>query len=180
MDSSRVYLVETSGSGVPKLVSKGALAWWLDADKFMVLAPDPIFRIYSAATLESIGESQDTTIQFPLKTGKHVLILDYRERNPGLWLKGTVDQTTKQLLSPEYLGRAWPSASMRYLLYMKTNQEVWRMSLPDGKTERMPEILNGCNPVYGAGFGMSLNDQKLVYLKERLDSRLMLIENLFE
>jgi hypothetical protein len=136
--------------------------------------------MYSAATLELIGESQDTTVQFPLKTGKHVLILDYRERHPGLFLKGTVERTTKQLLSPEYLGRAWPSASMRYLLYMKSDQEVWRMSLPDGKTERMPEILNGCNPVYGAGFGLSLDDQKLVYLKERLDSRLMLIENLFE
>jgi hypothetical protein len=70
------------------------------------------------------------------------------------------------------------STSLRYIIYREKNGEVWRISLPDGKRQRLPEILNGINPL--GNIKLSFDDKKIVFLKERLDTRLVLIENVFE
>ena len=88
------------------------------------------------------------------------------------------DGALKQVLSSEYFSSSFTSASLRYIMYRETNGEVWRVSVPEGKRERLPSILNGINPQ--GRIEMSLDDKRLVFLKERLDSRLVLIENLFE
>lgn len=84
----------------------------------------------------------------------------------------------KQILSSEYMSSSFTSVSLRYIMYRQANGEVWRISLPDGKRERLPDILNGINPQ--GNIQMSFDDKQLVFLKERLDSRLVLIENVFE
>jgi hypothetical protein len=85
----------------------------------------------------------------------------------------------RQILSSEYLSPSFVSVSLRYIIYREANEEVWRVSLPDGKRERLPEILKGLDPTWG-DIQMSFDDKQLVFLKQRLDSRLVLIENVFE
>jgi hypothetical protein len=84
------------------------------------------------------------------------------------------------MLAPEYLYFAWPSTSLRFLLYRQANGEMWRMSLPDGNRERLADIFNGFNPWCGFVLKPSYDDRQVVWLKERLDARLVLIENVFE
>ena len=89
------------------------------------------------------------------------------------------DVMPKQLVPPEYYGSSYPSVSVRYLLSRQANGELWRISLPDGKRQRLPEIFNGLNP-FGYYIRLSYDDKQAVYLKGQLDSRLVLIENLFK
>jgi hypothetical protein len=127
--------------------------------------------------------SEDSTWQFPLHDGKHVLIGDLRKGKEGWWLKSRVTrqgEEPKQILSSEYLMGTWPTASLRYLLYQQSNGELWRMSLPNGKKEHLPDTFRGRNPLGGFEVQMSYDDKEAVFLKGRLDARLVLIENLFE
>jgi len=50
---------------------------------------------------------------------------------------------------------------------------------PEMKQELLPEILNGINPYFGQ-IQLSFDDQQILFMKSRLDSKLVLIENLFE
>jgi hypothetical protein len=56
---------------------------------------------------------------------------------------------------------------------------MWRISLPDGKRERLSGIINGINP-YEFQIRTSYDDKYVVYLKPEPDSRVILIENLFK
>jgi hypothetical protein len=81
-------------------------------------------------------------------------------------------------LSSEYLPYSITSASLRYILYLKPDGGVWRVSIPQGKHEKLPDILNGINPQ--RNIDMSFDDRQLVFTKGRLDARLVLIENVFK
>ena len=184
VDSSRVYLTEVSNPASPRIIGKGWWAFWVNVDKFVVIPWQSSTNsiLYSVHKNEPIEVSKDSTWQLPLHDGKYVLIRDTRKGTEGWWLetpqKGQ-GVARKQILSSEYLWSAWLSVSFRYLLYRQANKEVWRVSISEGKRERLPEILNGINPYFGS-VQMSFDDQQLLYLKYRADARLVLIENVFE
>jgi dipeptidyl aminopeptidase/acylaminoacyl peptidase len=184
VDSTRVYLIEVSNPANPRVIGKGWWAFWVDAEKFVVIPWQTSTNsiLYSVNKSELIKVSEDFTWQLPLCDGKYVLVRDWRKGKEGWWLetpqKGQ-GAARKQILSSEYLWSSWPSVSFRYLLYRQANKEVWRVSIPEGKLERLPEILNGINPYFGQ-IQLSFDDQQLLYLKSRVDARLVLIENVFE
>ena len=182
-DSSRVYLIETSNPGTPKLVGRGIVAWWIDSEKFVTFLPPPSLyaSLCSVHNLEPTEVSEDSTCHFPLRDGKQTLILDLRKGKESWWLKSTgpgQGAMSKQILSSEYW-RAWPTVSLHYLLYLQTNGELWRISLPGGKRERLPDIFRGLNP-WGISIQLSFDDKQVVFSKARIDARLVLIENPFE
>lgn len=183
-DSSRIYLIEVENPGTPRLVGKGMLVRWINAEKFVTVFPQPNTpnTWYSVHSSEPIGVSEDSTHQFSLRDGKYIAVKDFRKGREGWWLKsvGTGEGAPpKQILSAEYMTSSFPSVSLRYIMYRQANGEVWRVSLPQGKRERLPDIMNGINP-YGGNIQMSLDDKQLVFLKERIEARLVLIENVFE
>ena len=184
-DSCRIYLTEVENPGTPRLVGKGIGVRWINAEKFVTviapLLPHAHTTLYSVHSSEPIEASEDSTNQFPLPDGKYIAVRDFRKGREGWWLK-TVGMgqgaPPKQILSSEYMSASFPSVSLRYIMYRQANGEVWRISLPDAKRERLPDILNGINPQ--GNIQMSFDDKQLVFLKERIDARLVLIENLFE
>jgi Tol biopolymer transport system component/predicted Ser/Thr protein kinase len=184
MDSSRIYLIEISNPAIPRLVVEGVGALWIDGEKFVCcVAPSRLHStVYSIHDSQPLGVSEDTSWAFPLRDGRNSLIWDYRPGRRGWWLSTAgigPGPERKQILSSDYLFSAWPSYSLRYLLYMKANGEGWRISLPDGKQQRLPGILDGLNPWAGR-FQLSYDDKRIVLAKGRFDARLVLIENLFE
>jgi serine/threonine protein kinase len=183
VDSSRVYLIEVSNPANPRVIGKGWFAFWVDVEKFVVIPWETHTNsiLYSIHKKEPIQVSEDSTWQLPLQSGKYVLIRDIRKGNGGWWLETSQNGRAvekKQILSSEYLWSAWPSVSFRYLLYRQPNKEVWRISIPDLKREMLPEILRGINPYFGQ-IQLSFDDKQLIFLKSRLDSKLVLIENVF-
>jgi serine/threonine protein kinase len=184
-DSSRIYISEISRPEVSRLIGKGIQAYWLGPEKFVIIHPYPktYTSLFSVNNLKLISETPDSTWEFPLQDGKTILRGDTRKGKEGWWLHIAGDTNSaadRQIMSSEYLYFAWPSISFRYLLYRQTNGELWRMSLPDGKRERLAKIFKGYNPHGGFSLSMSYDDQQVVWLKERLDTRLILIENLFK
>jgi Tol biopolymer transport system component/predicted Ser/Thr protein kinase len=183
-DSSRVYLIETSNPGTPRLVGRGVFAFWIDAERFVTITalPHSYSTLYTVKASEPIEAAQDSTRRFPLRDGKHVLLGDMRKGHEGWWLKSAgagEEEVVRQVLASEYCDRACPSVSLRYLLYQEPSGELWRMSLPEGKRERMAATFDRINPNMG-GIQLSFDDKSVVYGRGRLDARLVLIENLFE
>jgi len=183
-DSSRVYLFETLNPGTPRLVGRGTRTFWIDAERFVINTglPDPHSTLYSVKASEPIEVAGNSTCQFPLPDGKYVLLWDTRKGHEGWWLKTAgngEEEALKQILSSEYVYYARASVSLRYLLYQEPSGELWRMSLPEGKRERLPAIFDRINPLT-LSIQMSFDDKSVVYEKSRRDARLVLIENLFE
>ncbi len=183
-DSSRLYLVEVSNPATPKLVVEGLAATWIDKERFIASSGIEsmhanVYSIHSSRPIKVLG---DSVLEIPLHDGKNVLTWDGKAGREGWWLTTTdtgPGVQRKKILSSDYLFSAWPSSSLRYLLYMKGNGEAWRISLTDLKQERLPGILDGLNPATST-FQLSYDDARLVFAKRRFDARLVVIDNLFE
>jgi hypothetical protein len=183
-DSTHVYLIEVSNPANPRVVGKGWWAFWVGTEKIVVIpwGSSSNSILYSIHNSQPIEVGKDSLWQLPLHDDKYFLIHDMRKGNEGWWLETPQaghGAKKEQILSSEYLFAAWPSVSFKYLLYRQPNKEVWRVSIPEGKRERMPEILNGINPYFGS-IQLSFDDQQILFLKYRLDAKLVLIENVFK
>ncbi len=184
VDSSRVYVVEAANPSSPRLIGKGWWAFWPDSGKLVVIPwlSEKNSILYSLVGREPIAVSPDSTWEFPLRDGRNVLIRDLHKDAEGWWLETRQEghKTGRtQILSSDYIWSSWPSASFRYLIYRQANGEIWRVSIPDGKRERLPEVLKQINPYFGQ-IQSSFDDQDFLFLKYQLDSKLVLIENVFE
>jgi serine/threonine protein kinase len=185
LDSARIYLIEVENPGTSRPIGKGLDVRWINEEEFVTITPydlpHPHTALYSIRNSEPIKVSEDSTNEFPLRDGKHLVVRDLRKGREGWWLKTMRPEQSaapEQILSSKYLFYSYPSISLRYILYQQENGEVWRVSVLDGKKERMPDFLNGINP--RLNIQMSYDDKELVFLKGRLDSRLVLIENVFK
>jgi hypothetical protein len=179
-DSSRICLIEAMNPGTARFAGKGVAANWIDAERFVAIHIIVHSSLYSIHPLTMIEDFEHQTWQFPLPDRRHILVGDTRKDRWGWWLKTVGSKEALKLLLPaERFGSAYPSVSLRYLLYLNGKNEAWRMSLPDGGRERLPKILDGINP-YAAEFQTSWDDRQAVFTKRRLDSRVVLVENLFQ
>jgi dipeptidyl aminopeptidase/acylaminoacyl peptidase len=185
MDSAQIYLIELENPETPRLIGKGIGVRWINEEKLLtVTIPNlghPHTTLYSIHSREPIEASKDSTREYPLRDGRSVVVADYRKGREGWWIEtrgAGQGSAPKQILSSACLLTSFLSANLRYIIYAEASGEVWRISIPEGKRERLPDILNGINP--GSGdIQMSHDDKQLVFAREQLDSRLVLIENVF-
>jgi hypothetical protein len=157
-------------------------ARWIDSRTVAIANSDVRASLYSIEKREVLEVFPDSTWQFPLQKDKHRFIRDSRKGREGWWLEkrdAGKSVSLKQILPSEYLSSAWLTANLKYLLYLRQDRQVWRISLPDGKRERFPQIFDGLSPYYGF-IQLSYDNKQVVHLKGRYDSKLVLIENLFE
>jgi Tol biopolymer transport system component/predicted Ser/Thr protein kinase len=184
VDSVRVYLTDVSNPGTPRIIGKGLIGWWIDNERLVSLTPLPHLHstVYSVHDKEPVEVSQDSTFHIPLPDGRHALVSDMRTGSKGWWLvsAGLHESAAPRLLVPgQYVACSWPSVNLAYLLSRQDNEDVWRISLPEGKRERLPDILNGMDPGDGE-IQMSYDNKQIVFLKGQIDARLVLIDNLFK
>ena len=185
LDSSRIFLVDIENPHTPKRLCHGIGVRWINQEKFVVVNPHvlshPYTALYSIYGSKPISVSADSTNEYPLPDGRHIAMSDSRKGREGWWIKtkeATPGTAPVKILSSEYLPYSITSASLRYILYLKPDGGVWRVSIPQGKHEKLPDILNGINPQ--RNIDMSFDDRQLVFTKGRLDARLVLIENVFK
>jgi Tol biopolymer transport system component/predicted Ser/Thr protein kinase len=182
-ESSRVYITEASNPGTPKLIGRGASASWLDAETLILTEAGSARPVqYSIRSPQPVSVGRDSVIEVPLPDGKYTLVRDLRSSAGGYWLKEDGEpqgRAPRQLLSAEYVGSAGTASSRRYLLYLEPSGDLWRMSIPEGRRERLPDLFKNLNPAYGQ-IRTSRDDKQAVYLKQRSDCRLLVIDNLFK
>ena len=183
-DSSRVYLVEASNPGVPRLIGAGFIGQWIDADRIVTLEflPHPRATLHFLHDPEATVSLQDSAWSFPLHESEYTLMADFRTGRRGWWLLSAHQGKTAsamEILPSELLTSAWPSINLRYLLLRQSNGEFWRISLPELKRERLPGILDRTDP-WGGYIQLSYDGTRWTYLRSRIDARLVLMENVFE
>lgn len=182
-ESSRVYITEASNPGTPKLIGRGTSASWRDDGKIALLEREHLRQVlYSIHGSQPISVGQDSVLEYPLADGGYTLLRDLRKGSEGWLLRGAgVDQgeAPRQILSADYVNSAALTSSRRYLLYMEPGGDVWRMAVPGGKRERLPELFGSLNPAAG-NIRTSRDDKQVAFLKVRRDCRLLVIDNPFE
>ncbi len=183
LKSARIYIAEVGNFRSPILLGEGVEGWWLDNDRIDLLLVQPMWKskIYSLNQHKILETSQDSTLQFPLADGRYNLVFDSRPGTLGWWVvekrhesasKGRVQIVTGW-------GPAFPSPSLHYLLYRDADGKNWKISLPDGKRERLPEFLDNLSP-WNADYTLSWDDKQIIYVEQQQDVKLVLAENVFE
>ncbi|MFZ1946348.1 MAG: protein kinase [bacterium] len=182
-ESSRVYITESSNPGTPKLIGRGISASWLDEETLILIEAGSMRSVqYSIRSPQPVSVGRDSVLERPLPDGKYTLIRDLRRSAGGWWLReeGEPQGRAPRLLLPaEYVTSANAASSLRYVLYMEPNGDLWRMSIPEGRRGRLPDLFKNLNPAYGL-IRTSRDDKQAIYLKQRSDCRLLVIDNLFK
>jgi serine/threonine protein kinase/dipeptidyl aminopeptidase/acylaminoacyl peptidase len=186
VDSSRVYLIDAENPGAPRRVGKGVPIRWIGEKTF-------ISNDLAAHTnwLNSIdgGEPQkffeDSTWAIPLQGGKYVGYYDERSGRQGWWVGAAPGSSDPNLSSPRRLVSSGEygefDKSGKFLYWVKNAEELRRISIPAGKEEIIRGTFPGLSPPFFVFyFDISYDGKEIVYTDARVNSKLVMIENLFK
>ncbi|MGH7595065.1 MAG: protein kinase domain-containing protein [bacterium] len=179
-DSNRVYLLAAANPGTSRLLGTGSPWLWIDTKNFIAVTSSNTW-LFSVEGATPKRLSQDSTFAFPIFGEKHVLLRDLHKGREGWYISPTADwraPTTgqpKKILAGGYTARLAPSR--KFLFYVKPEiGEVWKISLPEGKHVRLPGTFSFLQNDFSVGY----DGQEIVYVAQRLQGKLVMIENLFK
>ena len=155
------------------------MPWWIDTSRFVAWLYNINSVVYSFPDGKVLETSEDSTIQYPLLDGEHILLHDLRQTHKGWWIKrrsAPQDAPQKTLVNDSDIDNAEPSASMKYLLITAKDGKHWRISLPGGKRELLPSVLD---KVDWMDFRFTSDDKAVVYCRKKWQTEIILIDNLF-
>jgi hypothetical protein len=154
---------------------------WLDSITFLI-------RAKTKSLLMSIegGEPkqffEDSTHARPILNGKYLLYFDGHKGREGGWViqynkqKGSPVGMPKKICSDNDYCIDGPDG--KFLLLIKDIGNFWRVSLPDGKRERLLINIPGLGP--GSDINISPDGTEIVYVDSHVNAKLVMIENLHE
>jgi len=185
-DSASIFLIDPSNPETLTRVGGGLFAWWIDREHLWVYQRHSpgIARsvVFTVPTLTGTTISLDSTLRIPLAHSPDTLISDWRSASSGWWLaaaEGRGGRTRKLLLSGADLATSWVSLDLRSLYYVASDGGLWQIAVHNGRRTRLPKLFDGLD--YSSGqCTPSYDDKEAVFVRSRLDSRLGLLENVFE
>ncbi len=183
-ESTRTYIIDAAKLGSPRYLTAGRPDQWLDSSRLMVVRKGIVY-LTSIEAPSPTRVYDDSTWSEYILGGKYILSLDYRVGQPGkrnFWIIDPTETPEEQHKHARKL--AWTNSGIvldgpgKYLYQIRGIGEIWRMSLPDGKEERIQADLLGVDPFQG--FTTSWDGKEIVVVKARQESRIVMIENLFK
>ncbi|MCX6132880.1 MAG: protein kinase [Ignavibacteriales bacterium] len=180
-DSVKVYLIDPSNPGSTRTLGKGEPVWWTDNQSFSY------YRSFQTWTMTIDGSGQpellaDSAFALKMQNGKYILSFDQHSGREGLWIAPVPGLKDAQLPTPKKLLKAGVSVTIepsgRYIYYVKGVGEMRRMSLPDGRDERITGSFQGLTPQ--SSIDVSRDGKEIIYLDTRINAKLVMIENLFK
>jgi serine/threonine protein kinase len=178
-DSTNVYVGDVDRPGSPRFIGPGQPFTWLDADKLLMINAHATW-IVSLTSGSREKFFQDSTTAFPVPGGTHVYYRDTRKGREGRWAV-SVDKSfkpngmPKRILDPVEVKF---SPGRDFLLYQKPDASIWKVSLPDGRQERVRNLSFDAFEL--ASGSVNPRTDEFVYVKRRNKGRLVMIENLFK
>jgi serine/threonine protein kinase len=183
-DSSRTYLIDARNPGSPRLVGNGVPVRWMDEKRF-VSYDDRVHHTW----LKSIdgGEPQrfyeDSTWAMPLQEGKYIGYFDERSGRQGWWVSAAPGVKDPSLPSPRQLLSSFNDGDFdkngKFFYWVKNAGELRRISIPSGKEEIIHGVFAGLTP-FSSWFDISYDGKEIVYTDARINSKLVMIENVFK
>jgi eukaryotic-like serine/threonine-protein kinase len=180
-DSVKVFLVDPSNPGGVRLIGKGDPMWWTD-DQTIACYHSNASWIMS---IDGSGQQKrlaDSAYAMTIQGGKYMITFEQHAGKEGLWIAPLGDATNAQLPPPKRLLKAgipWSiEPSGHYIYYSKSIGELRRMSLPDGRDERLPGSYPGLTPQ--SNIDVSRDGKEIIYVDARINAKLVMIENPFK
>jgi serine/threonine protein kinase len=175
--SRKTYIVEAARPGAPKFLLNGVASYWVDATNVMVVSDQKPF-ICSIETGEKKRFFQDSAVGVPVLGGKYVFYRDNRVGRAGRWIV-QVDGQFSPTGTPRKL-MDFPGFFLHprnnYLYLSEAPGELMRMSLPDGRRQRVA----GSFPGLLFDFSTSVDGKEIVYVEAHAKGKLVMIENPFK
>ncbi len=170
--SGKTFILDMANPGKPVEVGHGSPFWWPDQNQLFVRDSAGTWR-YS---LNGSGKKEivnDSLKAIPLPGNRYLLGFSDRPGSEGAWLFAVDMKKTARRL---FKGAFQVAPNGKFLLYVKSPGELWKISLPDGKQERLPRNFPGLV----RWFSISQDGKEIVYVEQRQAGKLVMIENLFK
>ncbi len=190
-DSVNTYLLDAHEAGAPKRIGIGTPWVWLDSTVLLSFLPST-----QSLWLTYVNESPqkqfspDSTLAFPVLSGKYLLYSDLHRGKRGIYLvpadflEKPSDSQLKPIEPMERLAYNCvlsPTGTF-YIRYDERGQ-AWRVDLPSGKKERLTHTLPylSTGPINPAYASISYDGKEILYSESpRRVGKILLIENLFK
>ncbi|HTK82099.1 MAG TPA: protein kinase [Bacteroidota bacterium] len=205
-ESSRIYIVDPSTEGKPRLLGNGLSIRWFDATR--VLIQERLRTV--AAFIDNDQREQfydDSTLAIPILDRDYVLYRDLHHGREGWWIVGAaqlpggdtslapIESLYGPLISNEDIDSLkippspWGQKPLRvlpayqeftlgpegrYLLYTNDRGEIWKMTLPDRRRDR----LTGSVAARNVSLHVTQDGRTMVFVESRSNSKMVMIENL--
>lgn len=181
-DSSKVYLIQPFNPSPARLLCNGWPHWWCDSDNVVVWSQMKTW-LYPTHGGTPTQVYEDSTIAFPIRGTNQWIIKDLRNgRGEGRWIV-SLDSRGKRIGIPRMIplpvnSYANAPAGGQFLIYIKQQDELWRVWTSTGKEELIGKALAG---MAQAGLkDISWDGKELLWVKEDNRSKLVLVKNVFE
>ena len=180
-DSAVVYILNPEEPGLPRLLGKGIYSKWIDSTTLLIA--NPFIHTGSIVTLNGKSTSlayKDSINLWPILDGKHVLLTDWHFGKEGWYIVAAENnQVLEGAKAKKLFTIGYPpnlSPDKKFFYYSEGNGILRRISLPDGKDERILDTFPGLS----MAFSISYDGKEIVYNDGRLNAKLVLIENVFK
>jgi Tol biopolymer transport system component len=190
-DSISAYLLDVHEAGAPRRIGKGTPMVWLDSTALLSFLPST-----QSLWLTYVDESPqkqfspDSTLAFPVLSGKYLLYSDRHRGRRGIYLvpPDILQKPSDSKLKPiepleQWAGNCVLSPTGTFYIRYDEKGQAWRVDLPSGKKQRitptLPRLSTG--PIYPASASISYDGKEILYSESpRRVGRILLIENLFK
>jgi serine/threonine protein kinase len=177
-DSARTFVVDADNPGSPRQIGVGFPITWVRDRSFLTRFGTGTW----ICTLEGAPPTRyfrDSTLAEPVLNGEYVLYSGLPQtRKPGLWIERAPGSSTPRSEPKELATSAAHysyDAVSKSVYYMNPQNELHRVSLPDGNDEKVQESFPGFGSQ--SKFNLSPDGMRIIYLDTRSVCKLMLIEN---
>jgi serine/threonine protein kinase len=179
-DSDRVYLIDPTNPGTPRILGVGSTPEWLDADN-LVVSRWPKSWQYSIKGGVGAQVYLDSTLAIPLRPIGLMFYYDGRRGRDGYWVVA-MDSAGKEAgearrVQPMDDSYFTGPPDFRFRVYRREGgDELWRVWLISGKEERVGKAPRGMTYLYD----VSMDGSTILWTETFGRSKLSLIENLYE
>jgi serine/threonine protein kinase len=182
LDSSKIFLLDAANLGTRHQIVKGVAARWIDSRTLHVRRGMRSWLL-DIFTREEKAFFRDSASAFPVSRQQHIVYYDRRAQTPGWWIVPSYydDQRSARprlLFSPSEPLRSEITADKSQIILWDDNGNLWKIFLPSGKRERIPATFPGLTRA--SVLSASYDGREIVYMQQHVDTKLFMIDNLFQ
>ncbi len=175
-DSGNVYIISSNDGDSPRYISGGRAYMWADNNS-LVISKKNHTEIISINGQNIRNVFQDSTLAFPVDSGKIVFYLNLHSKNSGRYYISADGHS-----NPGYI---FSSDKFPFVVINQNNayaednsNNIWRYNYLSGRKRNIGyffDLISYC----GLGFNISSDDKEMIYLEQKRRSDLVMIENAF-